>query len=522
MNEFICKFQKQISGVLSGFDRVVFRGNLAVNHETGMIGYLAANRISWSDYASHVETVSKQVKTAALEGVKESGRPVQYLRDAKQSKEQMARAIAARDGVQNGPVCAFTAVEPCFSWNIVTTRNQKLRLVRARRQCLHVYHYWIDAVLGFMSARLQTWFPFALQIFINGREWLARQMDDAGMEYIRHDNCFSWVDDFSRAQSLLDAQLKTDWKALLDSRARQIHPHFDALFANYPCSYYWTTYQSEWATDVMFHDAESLRRLYPRLLQLGILGLSPVDVLRFMGKKVSCHGKPMGRYGHQVSSGVRQANSGTRIKHRLEENSIKLYDKVYAESGAVLRAELTLNNSGRFRVYRPVGEQGPMQWQTMRAGIADLHRRSEVCQKAIDRYYTALAAVDDGTTLKEIAAAVEKRVRWNGQSVRALHPFATDDLPLLQAVNRGEFTINGLRNRDLQKLLYGSAPGNDAEARRRSAAVTRKIRMLRAHGILQKLPHTHRYQVTSQGRVMLNAILCAQHVTHQKLASLAA
>jgi len=163
-----------------------------------------------------------------------------------------------------------------------------------------------------------------------------------------------------------------------------------------------------------------------------------------------------------------------------------------------------------------------MKWRPLRAGIADLHRRAEVSQKALDRYCTAPARVDDTTTLREITASVEKRVRRDGRSVRALHPFESGDLELLRAVGRGEFTINGLRNRDLQALLYSAPAGDKQEARRRSAAVCRKLKLLRDHGVIRKLSHTHRYQVTDNGRLLINAILSAQRTTSQQLTRLAA
>jgi len=84
---------------------------------------------------------------------------------------------------------------------------------------------------------------------------------------------------------------------------------------------------------------------------------------------------------------VKMRREGVRIKHRLGKNSIKLYDKAYSERGAVLRPELTLNAPQQFRVFRhKTGQaEGPMQWRQLRAGIADLHRRAEVSQKALDR-----------------------------------------------------------------------------------------------------------------------------------------
>lgn len=526
MNEFISRYNDQLSGVITGFDRLVFRGNLALNHETGMKGYLWANGIAWKDYAAHVGEVSQRVKQASLAPMEAANRPVRYLNSGKESKEEMARAIARQDGIVEGPVCAFTAVEPCLSWRVSGNRQtQKLQLLRSMRQCLFVYHYWIDAVFGFMSARVQTWFPFALYVYMNGRERLARQMDQAGLRYQRCDNCFPWIEDFPRAQTLMDEQLKTDWTAALDACAARTHPLLAPLCANYPMRYYWTSFQSEWAMDIVFRDPAQLRHLYPQLIHLGMISLSSPDVMRFMDKKVSEKGKTCGPAMHEVVSDVKVRSEGVRIKHRLGKNSIKLYDKAYSDAGAVLRPELTLNAPGQFRVFRHrtgQDEDRPMQWRPLRAGIADLQRRAEVSQKALDRYCTALARVDDTTTLRELAAAVEKRVRWHGRPVRALHPFEAGDLALLTAVNRGEFTINGLRNRDLQSLLFVGPPTTKAEARRRSAAVSRKLRLLRAHGIIQKLPHTHRYQVTANGRLLLNAVLSAQRTTTQQLTTLAA
>jgi hypothetical protein len=525
MNEFIARYSDQISGVITGFDRLVFRGNLALNHEAGMKGYLWNNGIAWKDYAKHVEEISKRVKLASVASMEACQRPFRHLPSGKQSKEELAREFARKDGITSGPVCAFTAVEPCFSWRIVGNREtQKLQLQRSMRQCLFVYHYWIDQVFGFMSARLQTWFPFALYVYMNGREWLARQMDQAGMQYRRQDNCFSWIEDFGRAQTLMDQQLKTDWAGSLDGCAARVHPLFAELFATYPMSYYWTSFQSEWAMDIVFRDPEQLRRLYPQLIHLGMTSFSSPDVMRFMDKKVSRKGDAAGPRAHEVISDLKMRREGVRIKHRLGKNSIKLYDKAYSELGAVLRPEITLNAPGQFRVFRhKTGQdQGPMQWRPLRAGIADLHRRAEVSQKALDRYCNALAHVDDTTTLGELTASLEKRARCNGQWVRALHPFESGDLALLEVVNRGEFTIHGLRNRDLQALLFPTAPATKAEARRRSAAISRKLRLLRAHAIIHKLPHTHRYQVTDQGRRILNAILSAQRTTTQQLTSLAA
>ena len=490
-----------------------------------MKGYLWAKGLGLKDFGSHAEQLSRRVKQAALAEMEAAGRPVRYLNSGKDSKEEIARGIAAADKIVSGPICALTAVELCSTYAIRGHRqDQKLHLERAWRKCLFVYQYWMHPVFGFMSARLQTWFPFTLYLYLNGREWLARQMDQAAVSYQRHDNCFLHIEDFARAQQLMDRQLETNWPQQLDRIVPQAHPLLNEISTDYPLSYYWTCAQSEWAADYVFADAPRLRRLYPQLLQLGMTSFSSPDVLRFMGKKVTANGSACGTALPPLTSDLKLRSEGVRIKHRLGANSIKLYDKAYSDQGAVLRAELTINAPETFKVYRAKsgGPEQDLAWRSMRRGMADLHRRAEVSQKALDRYGTALARVDDSTTLAELTAQLECRVRWNGASLRALHPFDPDDYALLEAVNRGEFTLHGLRNRDLQRLLYASPASSKTEARRRSAAVGRKLRLLRAHGILHKLPHTHRYQVTDQGRLILNGITSARRATIHRLTTIAA
>ena len=160
----------------------------------------------------------------------------------------------------------------------------------------------------------------------------------------------------------------------------------------------------------------------------------------------------------------------------------------------------------------------------MRRGVADLFRRAEVSQKINQRFYDALAAVDDSTRFSEFTRALARPCQHQGRRVRALHLFREDDHQLLQAVNRGEFILRGLRNRDLQALLYPPVPANAPlsvqERRRRSAAISRKLRLLRAHGLIQKVPKTHRYQVTPHGRLAITAILTMDRASIAALSQL--
>ena len=525
MHEFIAKHEDKITGTLSGFDRLVFRGTLrSIAYDEGMKRYLWANQVLLKDFGSHVERVSRRLKEASLAEAESLGRPVKYLTSSQVSKEEIARGIAAKEGIRDGLVCVLSCVEPCWSFEIHRNREKKrLELEPRYRKCLFLYHYWMHPVFGFMNARIQSWFPFPVQICLNGREWLARQMDAADLEYTRQDNCFPWIADWAKAQRLMDRQLKATWPKLLDSVAKQLNPIHGEIFQKHPVSYYWLTYQSEWAIDIAFREAADLRRLYPRLVHHGMTTFSSPDVMRFLGKRIPLSGEAPKRFSGEVVSDLKHRQEGVRIKHSVNGNSLKLYDKAFTVAGSVLRAETTVHNGDDFRVYRPKegDPEGELAWRQMRRGIADLHCRAEVSQKAAERYLDAFASVDEDTTLEELIRRLGQPKQWRGRRVRALRPFG-DDRALVEAVSRGEFAINGFRNRHLQAIFFPRAAKSPEEARRRSAWASRKLRLLRAHGLITKVTGTHRYQLTTVGRNVITAILTALRSTVRQLTPVAA
>jgi len=509
VEKFLEKHAQSIVGVLSGFDRLVFRGTLrGLAYVKAMMGYLWVEQVLLKNFGDHCKALSKRIDRVSRSAMEAQGRPVIYLPSCKTNKEELARAIAERDHIEQGPVCLLRCVEPCMSYEVSSNRDKKrLELKPRQRMGMHLYHYYVHPVFGFMNARIQTWLPLQIQVCLNGREWLGRQMDQAGLGDCRRDNTFLSLEDLGQAQRLLDDQLKTHWQSMLDPIARQLNPEHDAMFAKRPVEYYWSVYQSEWATDVMFESRAALEQLYPALIHHGMTAFGSQDVLRFLGRKLPESGKLPARFNGEVKSDYKDRVEGVRIKHWVDHNSIKLYDK-YSN----LRAETTMNSTKQFFVYRPKegDDKGPKKWRPLRKGVADIHRRAQLSQAANERYLDALAKAADTTPLGQLTEPLCKPIAWKGTRVRALNPGAPEDVALLEAVNRGEFAINGLRNRDLRELLFGPEPQSAKEKRRQSAAVTRKLRLLRAHGLIAKLPNTHRYQVTDQGRAAITALLTAR------------
>lgn len=530
MQQFSEKYHDQIMGVVTGFDRLVFRGSLRrLNYgcwddqleaivAIGMEQYLWHNKILFKDYQQHVKRASERLKKESLKPFEKQGLPVVFLRSASVDKEELARRVAGDRGIQTGLVCALSTLEPS-----PTFEHRGTHIIRRDRPCHVLYQYQIHPQLGWMYARIQTWFPFNIQVGLNGREWLARQMDQQGLKYRQQRNCFVWMEDYEQSQKLLNRQLEMDWAELLNGLARQLNPVHESIFEQYPASYYWTCYQSEWATDIVFREAAFLQRLMPLLVRHGLLSFSSADVMRYFGKKVNQSGAIPAHFNGTLETDLKCRQEGERVKYRMNGNSAKFYDKAYSPWGSVLRgAETTLNTVKDFRVYRAKegGPEDDLQWRTMRKGIADLHRRAQVSQKANDRLLNALASVDDSRSLEELTAGIQKHTQWNGRRVRDLRPWA-EDKELFATVNHGEFLINGFRNRDLRKLLYETEPESQSDRRRRSSAISRKLRLLRAHGIIRKVPHTHRYQVTDAGRAVLVAVLTAARTSVNQLNQLA-
>jgi hypothetical protein len=521
MEQFITKYGDMISGVTSGFDRLVFRGSLGVLAYTkGMYLYLSRVPVLLNDFVSHAKALTEQIKQTTKALAKARGIKVIYLPSAKMDKEAIARQIAAEQCVTEGLICILSTVEPCRTYRVRRDRKAKeVHLEPVWRKCLFYYHYMIHPVFGFMSARIQTWIPFPIQICINGREWLSRQLDAIGLGYIRRENSFVWLEDVPRTQQLFDKQLKASWPKLLSDIARKLNPAHHDMFRQFPVDYYWCVYQSEWATDVLFRNADELARLHPRFVHHGLSSFASPDLLRFLGRKTTKQGKVHGRFQGQIVSTLKHRPECVRIRHSVNNNSIKLYNK----QGSVLRAETTINDNRDLKVFRRKEGQsdGPQSWRMLRKGIADLHRRAHLSQAANERYLDALAAVSDDATLEELTSTICRPVRKHKKHFRALRPWEPNDFALLQAVARGEFFITGFRNRDIAQILF-QIPASSKEQKRISAAVSYRLRILRAHGLVAKIQRTHRYRMTKKGCRIITAIMAAHQATVSQLTKEAA
>lgn len=518
MKKFLAQHGQQLLGVLSGFDRIRFRGTFRrLAYADGMMSLLNHLNVLLKNFRTFADQTTQRFRAGVEEFAERSGRPIKYLESPQENKEALVQKVLQEQGCgKNGVIAVFSTVEGCRSYEIRRDAAQKkIKLQPALRKCLHFYVYLQDPMFGLVHVRMQSWLPFHSNIVINGREWLARQMDAKHLKYRRADNCFPWIEDFDRAQELAKKQLNVNWAKHLDRLLYRVNPTLRELFGpTVQMEPYWSAEQSEWATDLAFRSASDLTVLHSRLVQHAMVHFESPDVMRFLGRKTNNNGAIPLTFKAEVVSDVAHRQEGVRVKHRLGANSVKMYNK----QGSVLRVETTINDASDLKVFRPKegDPDGKCEYRPLRKGVADLRRRAQLSQSANQRYLDSLASVDSSTPLRVFTDALTKPVISNDRRIRALNPLGAD-APLLAIINRPEYLIKGFRNADIRTALLGADPEDPKERRRRSARISRLIAILRAHGLVKKVPKTQRYQITTFAQECLPAIIAAREASLQKL-----
>lgn len=511
VHDFITRHASKITGVLKGFDRLLFRGHLTrLNFAEGVESFLRRQDVLKKDFGELAEQVTAMIREEAESVAAALGRPTIYLESSTVRKEDVARRFLREHPVEGGLVGVLSCVEPCMTWQMFRSKEAKTQELRRRTgKCLHLYFYFLDPEFGWSHVRVQTWMPYTVQVCFNGREWLARQLDAAGIEYRRADNCFLSLDDVARAQQIMDRMIAMPWRRVLDRFVSTVSPVLDLIAEHAFGSYRWALHQCEFATDVMFKSPEALATLYPSLARFAITDLGSKDTMRYLGKPL------VATYRGEVVTNYKVRPEGICVRHSAGGNSIKMYDK----QGSVLRVETTTNKPAEFKSRRRAegDPDSESKMRPLRKGIADIKARVRASDKANDRYLDSLSTVDSDRTVEDVLAKVLDHAQIGGRQVRALKPWSDPDISLLRAISRGEFITNGFRSRDVAGLLCAPLPIDPAERTKLMAKLSRQLRLLRAHGVIRKVEGTHRYRVTKPGRILITAVTAALDAPISKL-----
>ena len=257
----------------------------------------------------------------------------------------------------------------------------------------------------------------------------------------------------------------------------------------------WVVDQAEFATDLVFKSPAALAGLYRKLLEFASLTFTPKDILGFLGRKWDR------RFDGEVQTEIKTDRLlGTRIKHRMTRNWLKMYDKF----GLILRVETVINRPKEFFVHRTrfhrdgSSSQGFFPMNKDVGSLVHYQQQALACNR---RYLDALAIVDDPTpAYQELRKLTEAKVEA-GRSSAGFNPARREDVRLFAAVLDGDHIVRGFRNKDIRAALYGATVETTP---RQSAAVGRLVKRLHVRQLVAKIPRTRRWRVTDAGRHLLS------------------
>jgi hypothetical protein len=507
-SRFTQQFASSIVNTLQCFDRVIFKGYLPFGSDQHLNGFVdGALKIRRMDFLPLLEERSQQLVDHAKQLASDAGAPYQLVQ-GKHRKEQLVDEVIRERKLSEGLITVLQCQEVCRTVKLFHAQGRP-RLGFTQRPQRVLYYYFLDPEFGRICVRLQTWFPYTVQVYVNGHHWLAQQLLHRHLGFCQQDNAFTQLDDPRKAQQLADRFPHLPWVTILERWSRLVNP----LLTTHPQltgkGYYYVIDQAEYSTDILFQSRQALAALYPKLLDHACLHFSAQDILSFLGRRLHS------RFDGEVLTDCKKDRwPGARIKHRVKNNWLKMYDKF----GLILRIETVINQPREFRVRRQRLRQGRSQmvWCPMNKGVSNFYHYHEVAAASNQRYLDALAVVEPPCTTQAQLDRASKPIRYRHRRRRGLNLLHPDDCRLFFAVLRGEHHLNGFRNRDVAQCLY-SAPAKDLpEKRRRTARVSRLLQLLRAHGFIAKVPRCHRYTITRRGHALMSSVIYLRYKAFPK------
>ncbi len=505
MCNIINQYADKINGQFAFFDRMIINGYFRpLLSEQTRIGYLYSMGIPLRDFTGYFKDITDCMTKRIEASAGELGRPVVYLPSAGDRKEDIARGFLISDPVDSGLICVLKTLEACRTARVVGQEGKHF-LKSSTTKCLHYYLYYLDKEFGFMFVKIQTWFPFNIQVYINGRELMKHTFDENGISYECYDNSFTNISDVAKAQELADRFDSARLCRRLDGFARSLSPFLDTVLKTFGQGYFWCVDQCEFATDIMFHERSFLEDIYPSLVGHAFYDLTCTDVFTFMGRK------PDPRFQGEAVSDYKNRPIGCRVKFRMKSNSVKAYDKC-----SVLRIETTVNDPHEFRVFGTVRHRDgteSQQWKPMGKSISNLYRYAEVSKACNQRFLDAMTDIVPVKSVQKEIASVCSGKTVQGKRVTGFNVWSPDVLRIMEAVSDGRYLINGFRNRDIGKTILPDM----RDAKKRSSKTSRILKKLRQHGLIKKVPRSRRYHVTSKGRRIMGVLIELHHKDYPEL-----
>jgi hypothetical protein len=341
----------------------------------------------------------------------------------------------------------------------------------------HFYVYAVDEDFGPFFLKFCSYFPYNARLCINGNEWAKRQAVKAGIGFTALDNAFASFDDptdIRRVQDICASLGPAQIQALADKwLARLPHPYTPADQAAGYC-YDISILQAEFSLTQMLDQPVTGRIFFEQVIRDNLDIGRPDQVGLIFNRQIRRTGKRStpGRFRTRVITSGVTPSLHVDYKH----TTIKQYHK----EGRALRTETTVNNTRDFGIGKRLTNLPAL----CEIGYHANRRLLDVQQLSHDpaRGHQTFAALNDPVTTDK------------GTRVAGLKFADTRVMALLHALLVFRLGPNGFTNRDLRDLV-AELRGSPMSA----GQATYDLRRLRIHGLIVRIPHTHRYQLTPTG-----------------------
>lgn len=499
----ISTFEDKINGKLETFDRIIINGYiLQLCNYRQFLYYLIKNNIKLKDFDKFALQQTSSLCNHIDNYIKENNCETIYLNSGKIDKNEIAMNELNRNPDKVGLIVVLSAVEICNTMTVKPNREtQQLEVTSRPTKCKHYYFYFNDKEFGFMYLKIQTWFPYNIQIYINGREYLSKLLDKNNIKFEMLNNSFSYIEDFNKAQELADSILSKKVSASFDSIVNKINNLLPNIKNIFSASYYFCIDQCEFATDINFKSREDLESIYKTLVETSFFTFSSQDIYSFFGRNISrIHNFSKG----EIVSDLRHRYQGYRIKFKINNNQIKMYDK-----GNNLRIEVTINNPKDFKILKDKEKiinhkkiVTVKEWVPMGKSIVNMYRYAEISKSIIDRFIKALPNIDsDKLSLRELQK-ISERKKVNNRPYTGFNLLNKDNLTVFEEIGSGKYLINGFTNKSIRKNIY-----KDSENKFIINKTTRLLSKLKAHNIIKKVAKKNKYYLTTFGRDIISNLL---------------
>lgn len=467
---------EKISLDIECVDRVYLNGYVKDLQMAGGVVNFIRKQFKWPiPSPKAMYELTEQFKKAVETFAQEIGREI-YIFSKGEDKDEIARQHAELFGISEGVVLIGKAQEKTNAFRSKRQDKKGKVWFNYFRQNVHVTHFYfyiMDKDFGLCFIKVCTYLPFEVKVCFNGHEWAKQQLRQAGIAFEALSNGFASCADPERLQAICHQLNAAKIQAFFDHWVEQIPWPLNAQQHAAGYEHLLSIWQMEVSRTQVFVDPEQGRALMECLIRDNLDLGRPDRVSLIFDRQVTK------RTPSEFHTRVLRAGVLPSIRIRYKHSALKQYFK----DGRALRTEMMFNNPYDFDCPRSLIHFDQL-WQLGR----QINNRLLV-QEAISQ--------DCFQPWEDVRQLQQSTLTEDGQRASAL-PFGQPRvMAWLAALVYHAHRPDTLRNQTLRQTVIQLLGVSQKEYT--SAQASYDLRRLRLKGLIERIPHTHRYRLTELG-----------------------